>query len=181
MAIAKRWESDDGDRFWYPRVFSGRQLAELEQTTLADIIQRNTTVRNLQDNVFFLRAEVRGTVFFDRNGDGDQDRGESGIAGVLVELLNDEGEVIARARTNSQGSYRFDAFRETGDFQVRVVVPSRLTVTTENPQEFVIPTGDVTVRGKDFGLRLADRGMAGRFFEEFADILTALTTADDPG
>src|SRR5262249_39957365 len=42
----------DGDRFWYQRQFSGRTLADLENTTLSDIIQRNTTTKNLQGNVF---------------------------------------------------------------------------------------------------------------------------------
>src|SRR5262249_52269992 len=43
----------DGDRFWYQRAFSGQQLSQIEHTTLADIIERNTGVRGLQDNVFF--------------------------------------------------------------------------------------------------------------------------------
>ena len=44
----------------------------------------------------------------------------------------------------------------------------------ENPREFLISSGDVTVRGEDFGLRLADRTAAGTFAKEFADILAAL-------
>ncbi len=42
-----------GDSNWYQNVFSGRQLRELEQTTLADVIERNTDIDGLQDNVFF--------------------------------------------------------------------------------------------------------------------------------
>lgn len=43
----------DGDRFWYQLVFSGPQLAEIESTTLADIIRRNTTITDeIQDRVF---------------------------------------------------------------------------------------------------------------------------------
>lgn len=34
----------DGDRFWYQNVFTGEELARLEQTTLARIIRRNTPV-----------------------------------------------------------------------------------------------------------------------------------------
>jgi len=34
----------DGDRFWYQRVFRGRELEELEGTRLSDIIRRNSTV-----------------------------------------------------------------------------------------------------------------------------------------
>jgi len=44
----------DGDRFWYRRdaAFSASDLAELEATRLADVIRRNTTISNLQDDVF---------------------------------------------------------------------------------------------------------------------------------
>ncbi len=42
----------DADRFWYQREFSGAILEQIEQTTLADIIERNTGVRNLPTNVF---------------------------------------------------------------------------------------------------------------------------------
>ncbi len=44
----------DGDRFWYQLVFSGSELAELGNTTLADIIRRNTAIgEELPDLVFF--------------------------------------------------------------------------------------------------------------------------------
>ena len=45
----------DGDRFWYQNdlFFTGAQLTEIENTTLADIIRRNTHVDNeLSDDVF---------------------------------------------------------------------------------------------------------------------------------
>lgn len=44
----------DGDRFWYENIFDGEQLQLVESTTLADVIERNTTVAGLQDNVFFV-------------------------------------------------------------------------------------------------------------------------------
>ena len=43
----------DGDRFWYQNVFEGRQLEDLERTTLADVITRNTDIEGLQNHVFF--------------------------------------------------------------------------------------------------------------------------------
>ena len=44
----------DGDRFWYQNILEGEQLQEVESTTLADVIERNTTIDGLQANVFFL-------------------------------------------------------------------------------------------------------------------------------
>ena len=52
----------DGDRFYYENVFKGQELRAIDNTTLADVIERNTNVDGLQDNVFFMQAEVRGMV-----------------------------------------------------------------------------------------------------------------------
>jgi len=142
----------DGDRFWYQRVFSGRTLAELEQTTLSSIIQRNTTVNNLQGIVFFMSAEVGGQVYVDGNGNGRQDRMELGVPGVQLELLNDEDQVIATTRTTRDGRYRFTSFNETGDYTVRVVAPALLTAPVTS-RAVLVSRGALNLGGVDFGLR----------------------------
>ena len=43
----------DGDRYWYQRIFEGDQLREIEATTLAEVIVRNTEIDELQSSVFF--------------------------------------------------------------------------------------------------------------------------------
>jgi peroxidase len=48
----------DGDRFWYQNdpFFTGAQLIEIENTTLADVIRRNTKIGNeLPDDVFHVQ------------------------------------------------------------------------------------------------------------------------------
>jgi hypothetical protein len=147
----------DGDRFWFERTFSGAQLAQLEHTTLADVIERNTGVRGLQGDVFFFKARVEGQVFADANGNGRQDRGEAGVAGVTVELLNSDGAVIATTRTGRDGRYYFTQFPETGDYQVRVTPPAGSVPTTAGPKDVLISAGDVTVRDQNFGLRSTAR------------------------
>ena len=42
----------DGDRFWYENILTGEDLDRINNTTLADIIRRNTTLTNVPDNVF---------------------------------------------------------------------------------------------------------------------------------
>ena len=42
----------DADRFWYENVYTGEDLERIQNTTLADVILRNTTLTNVQDNVF---------------------------------------------------------------------------------------------------------------------------------
>jgi hypothetical protein len=110
------------------------------------------------------------------------DRGEAGLPGVRLELLNDEGEVIASTLTNRLGLYSFTQFPETGDFQVRLVPPAGRVTTTANPRDVLISTGDANLRGVNFGLRAAgvsalttagdEQGDAS--FEDFAAIATAL-------
>jgi hypothetical protein len=45
-----------GDRFWFENTFSGATLNALEHTRLSDIIKRNTSVTNLQPNVFYFQG-----------------------------------------------------------------------------------------------------------------------------
>ena len=44
----------DGDRFWYERSLSHKDLAYVEQTSLADVIRRNSTAVPVSDNVFYV-------------------------------------------------------------------------------------------------------------------------------
>jgi Animal haem peroxidase len=46
----------DGDRFFYTRHLSERDLARVRATHLSTIIERNTKVRGLHENVFFVRG-----------------------------------------------------------------------------------------------------------------------------
>lgn len=143
----------DGDRFWYQSIFSGAALDYLERTTLAGILRRNTTINNLQDNVFFMQADVTGQVFADLDGNGSPDGNQNWLAGITVELWNDAGQVVARTRTDGNGFYRF-RIAETGEYQVRVLVPNR-TFATPAPQTVLISRGDVDISGIGFGLRRA--------------------------
>lgn len=144
----------DGDRFYYENVFEGEQLHRIRSTSLADIIQRNTDVRGLQDNVFFFRAEVRGQVTtLDlvrdqelRGGRPLRDGpGSDGVAGVQVELLDEDGNVVAKTTTDMRGHYRFRQFDETGDYQIRLA-------ETGETIDVLIRSGDMQLRGLDFVL-----------------------------
>lgn len=58
-----------GDRLWYENTLSRQEQATVNQTSLADIIARNTGIEGLSDNVFFAEG------FGDDGGDGEhQDR-----------------------------------------------------------------------------------------------------------
>lgn len=47
-----------GDRFWYQYSLPSRLVQQIENTTLADIIRRNTGITKLQENVFFFNEST---------------------------------------------------------------------------------------------------------------------------
>tara|TARA_R110002049_G_scaffold72490_7_gene187528 strand:- start:96593 stop:99271 length:2679 start_codon:yes stop_codon:yes gene_type:complete len=49
----------DGDRFWYQNLFTGEQLSQIENTSLSDVIERNTSITGLRENVFFDSSVLR--------------------------------------------------------------------------------------------------------------------------
>lgn len=104
----------DGDRLWYENAFTGADLKRLRDTRLADVIERNTTLTTIQDNPFFFRPEVSGTV--------TAGRGVS-IAWVQVQLVNADGEVSATTTADARGRFRFgvDDGLRTGVYTVRMV------------------------------------------------------------
>ncbi|WP_197443072.1 SdrD B-like domain-containing protein [Lignipirellula cremea] len=53
-------------------------------------------------------AEISGFVYHDADNDGVFDNNEDPIPQVQVDLLNDQGEIIASQQTLADGSYKFD-------------------------------------------------------------------------
>lgn len=100
---------------------------------------------------------VGDTVFEDRDGDGQQDAGEPGIAGVTVELRDTSGALLASATTDSDGFYSFPV--ESGSYEVEVTAanfnaggPLAGTVsTTGNDRTEEVTTDNVLTY--DFGYR----------------------------
>ncbi|MEZ6242051.1 MAG: peroxidase family protein [Phycisphaerales bacterium] len=48
----------DGDRYFYASHLSANDVFNINQTTLADVIRRNTNIHFVQDNVFFVSADL---------------------------------------------------------------------------------------------------------------------------
>jgi hypothetical protein len=64
----------DGDRFWYQASLSDRTIQEIENTSLADIIRRNTSLTKLQENVFFFNKEK--TILIDVKPESQNQNGQ---------------------------------------------------------------------------------------------------------
>jgi protocatechuate 3,4-dioxygenase beta subunit len=67
-------------------------------------------------------GSIAGTVHIDLNNDCEQDANEAGIGGVRVDLVNEQGRIVASATTASDGSYRFDNL-EPGVYAVHETQP----------------------------------------------------------
>jgi protocatechuate 3,4-dioxygenase beta subunit len=76
-------------------------------------------------------ATIGDRVWYDTDRDGIQDVGESGVAGVTVQLLNASGAVVATTATNKNGSYLFENL-PPGNYAVQFVPPAGYTISPQN-------------------------------------------------
>ncbi len=140
----------NGDRFWYENTFNPRDARRLDSTTLTDVIRRNTTLSNIQQDTFFFRIGINGTTFADANGNGKLDRTERGLESRKVELISvEDGSVISVSATDRRGDYSFDvaAGMRLGQYQVR---ETRLDGTTQVSSVITITRGETFVHGVNF-------------------------------
>ena len=71
---------------------------------------------------------IGNRVWLDENGDGVQDAGESGIANLVVQLLNGTGTLLLdETLTGADGGYLFSV--DPGTYVVRVLAPDGLNAT----------------------------------------------------
>lgn len=86
-------------------------------------------------------AAIGDFVWLDGNANGVQDAGETGVAGVVVNLgrdlnndgdINDAGELLATQTTDSQGKYQFNGLAPGLEYQVQFVKPTGLEFTQAN-------------------------------------------------
>jgi SdrD B-like domain/PKD domain len=97
-----------------------------EPTTDGDGNNGNLTV----DFGFKGTASIGDFVFNDANGNGIQDAGELGIAGVTVSLLNPNGTTTTTT-TDANGNYSFPNLAP-GSYNVTFTTPSGLTASPSN-------------------------------------------------
>jgi hypothetical protein len=150
----------NGDRLFYlNQNFSRDELRLLEQgNTLAKVIEANTNVQNLQSDVFLFQASISGTVY------GDLYRGnQAGVPGVVVQLQDDNGNLLATTVTDRFGRYSFNQFSgpsyspesasgisATGYYDVSLVLPPGAKLATPYPATMLISRGGIQVNRADF-------------------------------
>ena len=125
----------------------------------------------------FIAHEIGDYVWFDADGAGDQDAGEPGLAGVVVELYYtgnssifyngqtyNTNDLIATTTTDANGAYLFTGVPGTGansdDFEVQVNEASSPILTgltlTGGSDPFVVANLNGDIDTADFGYNSAN-------------------------
>jgi hypothetical protein len=94
------------------------------------------------------RYSIGDRVWLDNNGDGLLGPNDSGVAGVTVQLLGSESQVLATDVTSPTGQYSFDEL-PAGTYRIRFSkVPHGLTFTSRNVGDNPATDSDVDQAGK---------------------------------
>jgi peroxidase len=154
----------DGDRFFYlNQSYNQDELNILQQgNSLANIIEANTSVTNLQGDVFVFKAAISGTVSAAAPSEQGM-RPALGLGGITVKLEDTSGDLLATTMTDRQGHYQFtqqsgpasnpdisSGISAVGDYQVVLALPPGFTQTSPNPATISIDGGDTNVTGVNF-------------------------------
>ncbi len=155
----------DGDRFFYlNESFNPEEQNLLAQgNTLAKVIEANTSITNLQSNVFFFKESITGTVFDDDDRTNVLDPANVGLAGVTVNLNDSTGAVVASTTTDSQGHYSFTdqtGIPGTGKFTVSIVLPAGFTNVTAASIPIALTRGGMDFDNVNFGIDESSTGAA---------------------
>ena len=102
-----------GDRYWYQNVFEGDALAEIENTRLSDIIERNSGIEGLQTNLFFLKGTEVLDVNTEREGINNV---EVHVNGGTVQVVDvDSGRVLLERPADEVGGINLRGSDQTGE------------------------------------------------------------------
>ena len=113
-------------------------------------------------------ATISGTMFNDKNANGKQDTGETGVAGVSLFLDGngngklDSGELTAT--TDATGAFTFSGL-PSGNVTIRATAPTSGTVTTTNPQTVTATFGSTT-QNVTFGVNAPGGAVTGTVFND---------------
>jgi peroxidase len=155
----------DGDRFFYLNEQLNRDELNIFQkgNTLAEVIEANTPVTNLQKDVFLFQASISGTVFSGGPRNTSTQTQLHGVKGITVELEDASGNVLATTVTDSQGRYSFNQLSgpsadpaigsgvsTTGNYQIVLILPDGTRLVSPAPGLIPISHGDTNVTGVNF-------------------------------
>ncbi|HNX39134.1 MAG TPA: SdrD B-like domain-containing protein, partial [Methanothrix sp.] len=119
---------------------------------------------------------ISGSVFFDSNGNGAKDAGESAQAGWSIQLAKDGGVVNATSSA-ADGSYAFKNLAP-GKYTVSGVAQEGWAVSLPAEGSYSIDLSNADVTGKDFAIR-GDLTVSGQKYYDING--NGAQDADEPG
>jgi protocatechuate 3,4-dioxygenase beta subunit len=101
--------------------------------TVATNLQPGETDRTWDLGIYLAvePASLGDRVWYDTDKDGVQDYNESGVAGVVVQLYDAAGTLVAETVTDAVGNYRFDNL-VPGDYYVQFIPPSGYSISPQD-------------------------------------------------
>ena len=142
------------------KVVQDGPIASLEQTGDPDATKDNSSEPITLNNDNPSKTDVNfgyvnnnslsGTVYRDDSRNGDQDGTEPGYSGVIVQLLDKDGQVITTTTTDANGRYSFDKLPD-GTYSITVVKDGELADTeqTEDPDATKDNSSEPVTLGED--------------------------------
>lgn len=148
----------DGDRFFYlNQSWTAEERKLLKKgDTLGELITSHTEISNLQKDVFKFEASISGKVTVTSDSRRDDGRG---AAGITVQLVDANGQVVGIAVTDNQGRYSFDqqtGVGTTGVYRVVVVVPDGFEEVKPESRDVRVTAGGAKVKNVNFRLEALD-------------------------
>ncbi|MFN8243575.1 MAG: SdrD B-like domain-containing protein [Ferruginibacter sp.] len=90
----------------------------------------NGNTNNTIDAGFYQLGSIGDRVWKDDNGNGIQDAGEVGVAGVTITLYNAAGQVVASTTTDAFGNYLFSKLMP-GNYTLKVTPPANYSLSAK--------------------------------------------------
>jgi serine-aspartate repeat-containing protein C/D/E len=133
-------------------------------------------------------AEICGTVWHDANNDGVLDSSEERIGGVVIQLFDAQGQLLAETRTDAQGQYCFAGLLP-GEYNVQQIQPFGFLDGKDSIGVVLSTNGSSSQQGElktndRFGgivLRAGDRGVNYNFGELRPASISGFVHADING
>ena len=106
------------------------------------------------DAGFVPATHIGDRVWDDLNGNGVQDRGEPGLAGISVQLLNSKGALVTRTTTDVSGMYLFTGLRP-GAYKLRFLAPKGWIFTLQDIGDDTLDSDSNRINGRTANFTVA--------------------------
>ena len=129
-------------------------------------------------------ATISGFVYEDNSNDGIRDPGEAGIEGVIITLIDSDGNIVAQTRTDANGRYEFDGI-PPGDYAIVETQPTDYFDGIDSPgrigERFVGRPGEDGDSIQSISIRQGEVGTEFNFGELLGASLSGGVHVDNDG